>query len=155
MGRRTALLVVFLVLAGATPALAGFDAMARKLSRLDRLERTGIPFFGLGRFIIRIAHPHGVTDLKLAVFEQKDLSRSIDYRRYLAGDVGGEWNPVVVAHSHGEETFIYARPSGKDRIRMLILAQDDDEVTLLEIEMLPERFLEAMNEPSAVMAGSR
>src|SRR5258708_12148623 len=61
----------------ALPMRGGFDEVVNAISRTSGLHRTPIPFFGLARFAVRVAHPHGVHDIQLATFEG---ARTVDRR---------------------------------------------------------------------------
>ncbi|HUO85351.1 MAG TPA: hypothetical protein VM534_09575 [Thermoanaerobaculia bacterium] len=156
MRRPLRLAIVAILLLAVVPALrADFHELARQIERLDHVERVGIPGFGLARFLVRLTHPEGVTDLKVAVFEQKRTRLAIDYSGFVKNEIGNGWTPIVVARSRGgEQSYIYARES-RGRIRMMILAVDSEEVALIEMEMEPERFLRSLEEPGAIASTIR
>ncbi|MGA7617382.1 MAG: hypothetical protein WBX15_19630 [Thermoanaerobaculia bacterium] len=132
-----ALSIALLGVVVAIPARAGFDEIAREIGSIPRVTRTGIPFMGLGRIAIRIMHPDGVHDVKLATFENVPATRDVvAIARRLAGP---EWQPIVVASSRrdGERTVVFAAPAGS-LVRMLIVSQDSDETTVVELKSDPD-----------------
>ena len=58
-----------LFLAGRPAGDREFDAIVRRVETRCDTRHTRIPFFGLANFVVKVVHPAGASDLKLAVFE--------------------------------------------------------------------------------------
>ena len=92
-----AILSVAVLLSG--PALAGdveFDTIVRRVEAHCDTGHTRIPFFGLANFVVKVVHPAGASDLKLAVFE--DLRRPLftqqeDFTDLMQGALGPGGSP--------------------------------------------------------------
>ena len=149
----TAILTSVLFLSVATPVAADFRSIADRIEDDYHLNRTWIPFLGIGRLFVRAAKPEGIHDLQLAVFEDQ-RARFVDVSAILADEIGPEWQPMIRARSRGEETVIYARPSGKV-MRLLIVARESDELVVMEVAMDPRKFTESMREPDGIVADLR
>jgi len=129
MSRRL-LLAVVAGLVAAT-AHADFNSLVRVVESQPRLHRVWTPGISLARLAVRIAHPEGVHDFQLAVFEGQGRFDDHQFEAILrtSGD-----RPMVQVHSNrtGETTVIWARPVGNDLFEMLLMAHDpgDDTVVL-------------------------
>jgi hypothetical protein len=149
-------LVVF-ALISAKPALADFNAVVRAIESRYGVKQTWIPFFGLARLAIRVAHPEGVDDLQLATFEHASLGDVREVEALVRQYAGEGFRPLVQVHStrNGECTLIYARPVGGDRVALLIFAHDRDDTTLLNVTVSTDRLEEAMAHPGRMRASLR
>ena len=132
---------LFLLLAGvAVPAEAGFRSLANEISLNDDLDRVWIPFLGVGRVFVKIAHPDGIHDIKLAVFEKRRRSVEIDLDHLVRRHVDLEdWSPMVRANTREDDALIFMQERGEN-IGIFIAASDGDEVVVIEIELDAERF---------------
>ncbi len=52
----------------------------------------------------------------------------------------------------GECSLIYARPVGRDRVALLIFAQDHDDTTVVNLVVNVERFSKVMAQPDHMAA---
>lgn len=129
----------------ALPA-ADFEGFMREFSRQTGAQRVRIPFFGLARFVVAVAHPAGTSELKLAVFENvdghsTDLARMTD--RFIKGD---GWNRIVrVKERNGDSTNIYMQPDGS-RLRMLLAVLDGGDATFVQMKIRPEQLESFVND---------
>jgi hypothetical protein len=125
---------------------ADFNRLVHEFSRQTGVHQTWIPFFGLARFAIAVAHPAGASDLKLAVFEnvhgrQRELISATDN---LVSGTG--WKPIVrVRSSKGEATNIYTMPEG-NKLRMLVTTIDDGDAVFIELRIRPEELIKFVDE---------
>jgi hypothetical protein len=130
------------------PALlpaSDFDTLVSEFSRQTGSEQTHIPFFGIARFVIAIAHPAGTSDLKLAVFEHPNV-RPRDFGRVTDEVVGGGWNRIVRSQSRkGQSTSIYTRRDG-NHLRLLVASVDDANATFVEMRIRPEALMKFVDE---------
>lgn len=139
--------VLFLLMASvALPAEAGFRSLANEISMRGDMKRVWIPFFGVGRVFVKMAHPDGIHDVKLAVFEDRGGADLVDLKRLVERHLDLEdWSPIVRARSQGEDTHVFVQERGAT-IGVFIAARDEDEIVVVEIELDPERFAEEMED---------
>jgi hypothetical protein len=133
MIRRAAVAAAFIAFA-ALPLRADFDSLVRAVETIPGLHRVPMPGFGLVRFAVWMIHPKGVYDFQLATFEGK--GGDIDPRaleRLVRTHAEAGYQPLVVAHSRrdGELTLIWARPSGGDKVELLLLTHDPHDETVV------------------------
>jgi hypothetical protein len=128
------------MIAGAAQA-GEFEDVVDLVGKSSHLERTPIPFFGLGRVVVNIAHPDGIHDVRLATFEKH--GGNVKLGDHFSDDVrdvmGKGWNALVSAKSKrdGEQTFIYAREHGK-LLRLLIVSNDGDDLSVVQVDLDPK-----------------
>jgi hypothetical protein len=126
-------------------ASSEFDWMVRQISYETGVNPVHIPFFGLARFVVRVGHPAGASDLHLAVFENTHLA-PVRFGQLFDRTAGPAWNPIVRVRSRkGESTNIYARQEGK-HLRLLICAAEPSETTLVEVRIKPDKLIEVVEE---------
>jgi hypothetical protein len=138
-----------LLLAIWIPALlsaSDFDRMVRAFSQQTGAQQIHIPFFGLARFVVAVAHPAGTSELKLAVFENVNR-RASDFMKVTDGFVSGEgWKRIVrVREKNGEATNIYMLPDG-NRVRMLVAVLESGEATFVEMRIKPDALMKFVDE---------
>jgi len=122
-----------------------FDWMVRQISRETGAQPVHIPFFGLARFVVRVGHPAGASDLHLAVFEDTHIA-PVRFNQLLDTTAGPAWKRIVRVRSrNGESTNIYAREEGK-HLRLLICTSERSETTLVEVRVQPDKLMEVVEE---------
>jgi len=139
--RRLALLLVLPCLLRA----GEFDWMTREFARQSGTQPLHIPFFGLARFVVGVAHPAGAHDLRLAVFEHANVGGE-QFSRMEDSTVGQDWKPIVrIRDSSGEVSNIYVQPGGK-RVRVLIATRDQNEVVFVEVSIKPSELMKFVDD---------
>jgi hypothetical protein len=143
---RTVIPALALLFLAASLRASEFDWIVRQISRETGARPVHIPFFGLARFVVRVGHPAGASDLHLAVFEDTHIA-PIRFNQLFDTTAGPAWNPVVRVRSrkNGESTNIYAREEGK-HLRLLICTSEHGETTLVEIRVQPDKLMEVVEE---------
>jgi hypothetical protein len=148
----TRFLAVFLVASGVTLiADSEFDHVVKAIEVHYGTKRTHIPFLGLANVFVKVAHPAGTSEFKLAVFE--DLG-SMDYHeeqeldRFMHGLSSSRLHPLVRVHSRRdrESVYIYAGDEGKST-RMLIATFQRDQATVVEVKVDMNALLKWINSP--------
>jgi len=142
------MLLVIPVRAGMA-ADAEFSAIVDRLS--DQFQKRPMRFMGLIDFIANRATPHGVSHLKMAIFDDVDTSRhpaDSELDAFVERAVGGEYHPFVKVRSHhdDEQTFIYVRESGKS-FEMLLVTVEPNDAVVLKMRLRPEAMAEWVDEP--------
>ncbi len=135
MRRRAA--VFLLVSLGAIAGGSGFDSLEGQIERSYHVKPQHIPLLGAARFTARAAGRFGGRQFRLAVFENLPEDRpplNLD-------TPGMGWQLILRSETppEREATQIYARTQG-ERIRILVLSEEPDEITLVESEVNPVEF---------------
>jgi len=144
-----------LLLAGCGAAFAGseFDQIVKAVESHYGVKRTHIPFMGVANLVVKMAHPAGTSEFKLAVFEdldssprygdQADLDEFINHAA-----ASGELHPLIRVRSQRdrESTYIFAGEFGKST-RVLIATFERDEATVIEVKANIEALLRAIQDP--------
>jgi hypothetical protein len=137
-----------LLLAGAlcSPAAWAVDRefkdVVRAISDEFHTRPMHIPLFGLVNMVTSVAHPAGVTHIRLATFENlKPRDGGPDLSVVVRAAVGRSWTPFVQVHSRRkgrEETvLVYLRSEGSD-CRLLVTSIESTEATVVELKLNPE-----------------
>ena len=139
------LLLLAILLPAVMPA-ADFNGFVREFSRQTGAHQLYIPFFGLARFVVAVAHPAGTSDLKLAVFEHVS-TRPTHFAQTADRLASGEgWNRIVRVRSrNGEFTNIYTRRDG-NHLRLMIATLDGEDATFVELRIQPEQLMKFVDE---------
>lgn len=156
-------LLLFVILASisaaSTLAFAGepeFRAVVNAIETQYGVRRTHIPMLGFALFFVR---PEGVSDMKLAVFENFHSHTSSDkVVRLVENSLGPGWYPFVRVRSrnsskgdatedgNGETTLIYASPSG-GKLRMMIVNLESEEATVVELKLSDHAIQRWLQDP--------
>lgn len=134
-----------LLLLVALPAAADFRGVERDLrSRLG--SPTYVPFMGVVRFATWIAHPKGVHDFQLTMWEESAAAiDGADLEKTLLRGLAPGFQPLVRVRAKGEWTFIYARPRG-DRFEMMLLTHDSSDTVLIRADVDAEELSRTIND---------
>lgn len=141
-------LMLFAICIPAVLPADDFNGLVREFSRQTGAHQVYIPFFGLARFVVAVAHPAGTSELKLAVFENVNGRQMdfVDSSNDLAFNAG--WKRVVrVCSKKGEATNIYTQTDGA-RLRMLITTVDRDDAVFVQMRIKPEELMKFVDEHS-------
>jgi hypothetical protein len=146
------LLAAFLVASGVTLiADSEFDHVVKAIEVHYGTKHTHIPFLGLANVFVKVAHPAGASEFKLAVFEDLGAIDSRDEReldRFMHDLSSSRLHPLVRVHSHrdGESVYIYAGDEGKST-RMLIATFQRDQATVVEVKVDMNALLKWIDSP--------
>jgi hypothetical protein len=121
--------------------------------------------WGVG-MAVRVAHPEGVRNLRIALFEDRNFSGIGDDRQFTslleksldraAAEHRSEpWQRMVSVWSRhdNEWTYIYARPRGSD-FELFIVSLEPEEAVVLKLRMNPDKLDEMVNEHRGVGGGT-
>ncbi len=155
-------LILFVALAsvfalGASPAKANFNDIVRAVESRYRVHQTTIPFFGLVRLAVWVAHPEGMSDVQLATFENAKIDDVRGLAEIVDRHAGEAMHRLVSTRSNrdGETTLIYAHPLGGDKVALLVFAHDREDTTVIRVVVSMDKFSEAINNPDHVVASLR
>lgn len=145
--RQIGILCAALTLVPLCAPASDFDWLVREFSRESGARQVHIPFFGLARFAVAVAHPAGTSGLKLAIFERCDLEAP-RFSTLIDASVGPSWKPMIRVRSRdGESTNIYERQSGK-KLELLITSLEGEEATFVQVHIQPEALMRFVDEHS-------
>lgn len=136
-------LFVALLFVAAT-ARADFDSLVRAVESSRGMHRIWTPGISLVRFGVRIAHPEGVHDFQLAVFEGNG---DVDFERILRSTPA---MPVIRTRDNrtGETAVIWARPLRGDLFEMLLVSHDpNDDTVVLRAVVDGEKLAQQIADP--------
>jgi hypothetical protein len=138
----------------------GFADVARAIDAQSGVKKIWIPFLGVARFAVRMVHPEGVKDFQLAVFRGAENVEPARLQQIMREKIGEGFTPLVQVWSkrksgRGEFSFIYARPHGKDRIELVILAHDDEDTALVRVDVDAEQLARELDHPRGVVRIAR
>ncbi len=126
-----------------------FSDVVHAISDQLHARPTRIPFFGLVNFATFVAEPAGVKHIDFALFENLDLSghaiRDIAETIRLANP---DWLPFVRVQEHGETVLVYMA-QGRSDCRLLVVAVETGEATVVEVRLNPEALERWLREPEA------
>jgi hypothetical protein len=142
--RATLAAILALGFAALAPAAgdSDFKAVVRSIESNFDARRMRIPLFGVAKFFINVARPAGVRSLDLAIFEDLHIpaTRFQDLDDAVRKAAGGRWQPMVRVRERNEWVCIYARPEGKNDMRLLIATIEPDETVLVHVKVRPEKL---------------
>jgi hypothetical protein len=132
----------------------GFDEIVQVISDQFHTRPLHIPFFGLVNAATFVARPAGVKHLNLAVFEnlnvddegERDIAKAI-----LMAD--GGWRPFVKVHGHAETVLVFMAQDRGD-CKLLVLAIESGEATVVELKLNPEGLQAWLRDPDTAAAKS-
>jgi hypothetical protein len=141
-------LIMLIALSLASPVVmpaSEFDWITRDFARQSGARQVHIPFFGLARLAVSVAHPAGVSALKLAVFESPN-GVSGDFSRIADTTLGSGWKPIVrVRDQSGDISNIYVQPDGK-YLKLIIATLDKSNAVFVQLRIMPEQLIKFVDE---------
>jgi len=154
MNQRT--LALFLAAAGtAFGADWEFDHVVKAVENFYGVKQTHIPLMGMANFVVRVAHPAGVSGFKIAIFEDLPSAFSDEGQLrlgHLMADVTShELRPLVVTRSRrdSESTYVLAGKIGKST-KLLIVNFEKHEADVVEVRVDMHKLLQLIGSPDEV-----
>jgi hypothetical protein len=151
--RGPALLIVIALVALALPAHADFSSIVRAIDGHGGVKRVWIPFLGVARAIVWVAHPKGVHDFQLATFEGAGTIDPQELHRIMQLQAGPGFKPLVRVWSRRskEWSFIYAKAMpDSGRMELMILSHDNSDTVLVRVEVDANVVAAELREPKRV-----
>jgi len=146
-------LAVFLAASGMVlVADSEFDHVVRAIETHYHAKRTHIPFLGLANLVVKVAHPAGASEFKLAVFEDMQSPDERDRReldRFMSGLRFGRLRPLVRVHSSRdrESVYIFAEDDFSKSTRMLIATFQSDQATVIQVRVNIDELMKWIDSP--------
>ena len=146
---------VFLcLLIGVSSHASDMNRVVRAVEKELGVRHTHIPMLGAALFMTKVATGFQMPGVKLAVFEDANLSgRSPEEVEHaVLNALGPEWSPFVKSTSnHGaEETWIFLRQDGK-KLQMFIAAAEQGELSLVEVRVSERQMRRWVNDTDAMV----
>lgn len=146
--------IIALLLAGYSIALGGdseFDHVVKAIETHYGTKRTHIPFMGLANFAVKVAHPAGTSELKLAVFEDLRTLGDGDQKEldhFMNSLSSRDLRPMIRVRSHrdNESVYIFASDFGKSA-RLLLATFEPSEATVIEVKVDINTLMRWINHP--------
>ena len=104
---------------------------------------------GLGNVVIKFWRPYGVKNFKLAMFEDQDFSASrddLDFPAVIRAGINAGWSPLIQVWSRrdGERTYVFARATGKNDVKVLVVTLEQNEAVVVEAKFNPDKLSRAI-----------
>jgi Ca-activated chloride channel family protein len=143
-----------IILVANTAVNAASDPFADAVKHIEKqyhARQTHIPFVGLANFVLKFWHPAGVKNIRLAVFQNQNLTSEAagpDFDKKFRDAAGGEWQPIVQVYSrkNDERTYIYHAEPGKD-MKILVVSLGKNDAVVAQVKFEPEKLAEFMQNP--------
>jgi hypothetical protein len=127
-----------------------FDAITRHLKSQYKAKKRGIPFMGLARFAVKLIHPAGVKNIKVAIFEELDhvpAAGNNELNAIMRNALSAEWQPLVRIRSRdGEQMYVYATEDSKS-VNLMVVNIDGSDAVVARVQLSPERLKEFLENP--------
>jgi hypothetical protein len=148
------LLVAFAIAcSGLSAADREFEQIVKAIESQYGVKPNHIPFLGLGNFLLKTAHPQGVSGFRIAVFEdldRRDEGRAaFDQVMSRIGD--SNLHPIIQVQSqrNRESTYIFTGNPGKST-RILVATLEDHEATVIEVKADTDALLQLLRDPDHI-----
>ena len=99
--------------------------------------------------VIKFWRPYGVKNFKLAMFEDQDFSASrddLDFPAVIRAGINAGWSPLIQVWSRrdGERTYVFARATGKNDVKVLVVTLEQNEAVVVEAKFNPDKLSRAI-----------
>lgn len=137
-------LILALTAANASARDDEFSLLVRHIESHYHTRHTHGFILGFASLVVQFGRPHGVKNLKLAIFENQDFSadgNDLGFDDVVRQCLQQGWHLMVQVDSrrNGSRTYIFARDLGKD-IKFLIATIDHRDAVVLQIRFDPEKL---------------
>ncbi len=128
-----------------------FTVVAAHLKTRYRAKQRRIPFLGLANLAMKLARPAGVKSFKVMIFEdlhEATFASGAELNNILRGALDQHWQPLVRIYSkqNNEQTYVYVASEGKS-IKLMIVALQPTEATLVRVKVNPDALVKFMDNP--------
>src|SRR5262249_51623273 len=159
---RGLLITGFILLSQAAARADDFGMIVRNVEKHYGARQKKIPMLGLAGFAVRLIHPAGVKNFKLAVFEEQDFApgeRDRAFEKTVSASINSKWKPMMQARSRssGNRTYVYTHQAGKD-FEMLTVTISKRQAIVAQAKVDPVAVSKFINKPELLgisLAGGR
>jgi hypothetical protein len=113
-------------------------------------KKVKIPFMWLAKIAVKIVRPAGVTGFDVTMFENLTFKRATldtEMQTAMKDSLGPEWSPIVrVRSKDGEQVYAFMKEDG-DNVRLIFVAIDKANATVVRAKLNAEKFIEFLNNP--------
>jgi VWFA-related protein len=144
--------VLFLVLSLQCVVRADdFGMIVHNIEKHYNAKQKKIRFMGLAGFAVKMIHPAGVKNFKVAVFDEQDFAageRDREFERAVAGSLSSKWKPIVRANDRGSgnRTYVYTHQTSND-IEMLTVTISPRLAVVAQAKVNPEAMAKFIDKP--------
>jgi VWFA-related protein len=129
----------------------GFKGIVKQIETQYRVKKKRIPMLGLANFMVKIIHPAGIKDFKVAIFENRNFTRDANDRMLesiVRAALARDWQPTVRTRMNAsqEQFYLYTQASGKD-IKLVAVTVEPRRTIVLEAKANPEAVAKFMEKP--------
>jgi VWFA-related protein len=148
---RACFLIIFFVSAQSLALGDDFGMIVDKIEKHYSAKKKKIPFLGLAGFAVKLIHPAGVKNFKLAIFENQDFrpdGRDRSFERAVTEKLNSKWKPMVRSRdrSSGSRAYVYTNQAGKD-IEMLTVTFSNNQAIVAQARVNPEAMSRFIDKP--------
>jgi len=146
------LTIAFLVLSFQSVVRADdFGMIVHNIEKHYHAKQRKIRFMGLAGFAVKMIHPAGVKNFKVAVFDEQDFAvgeRDREFERAVAGSLNSKWKPIVRSSDRGSgnRTYVYTHQSGND-IEMLTVTISPRLAVVAQAKVNPDAMARFIDKP--------
>ena len=122
-----------------------FGLLVRYVESHYHAHRSHRFLLGFASFAVNVVRPEGVRGIKLALWENQNLTASngadADFPDVVHAGLDEGWQPMVRVWSRrsGERTVVFAKPEGND-MKLLVATVESDEAVVVQMRINPDRL---------------
>jgi hypothetical protein len=113
-------------------------------------KKVKVPFMWLAKIAVKIVKPAGVQSFNVTMFENLTFSRATldqEMQSAMKDSLGPDWSPIIRMRSQeGEQVYVYMHEEG-DNVRIMFVAIDKNNATVVRAKFNAEKFIEFLNNP--------
>jgi len=150
--RGTILTLLLLTSSIASAADKEFEQIVKAIETQYGVKPNHIPLLGLGNFLLKTAHPQGVSGFRIAVFENlddRDGGRDFEAAMNRIGSSSLHCVIQVQSRRNRESTYIFTGNPGKST-RLLVASIENHEATVVEVKADVEALLQLLRDPDHI-----
>ncbi len=128
----------------------GYDKIVNHLQSNYQAKKVKVPFMWLAKIAVKVVRPAGVKSFDVTLFENLTFKRATldsEMQAAMKNSLGEEWTPIIrIRSKDGEQVYAYMREDG-DNVRLMLVAIDKDNATVVRAKFNAEKFIEFLNNP--------
>jgi len=122
-----------------------FGLLVRYVESHYHAHRSHRFLLGFASFAVNVVRPEGVRGIKLALWENQNLTRldgaDADFPDVVHAGLDDGWQPMVRVWSRrtGERTVVFAKPEGSD-MKLLVATVESSEAVVVQMKINPDKL---------------